>query len=145
MRFEQKFSIRRPPEDAFDYMTDTSKLASWQTHKTSVELLTEGPPRLGTRVRERTKPPGMKEFEQVAEFTAFERPQRLQVHVVGGPQPVDGTWTLEPDGDGGTRVRCVVEGDLRGAARFFGPIVRIGMARNFTDYHEKLRRNLEIA
>jgi uncharacterized protein YndB with AHSA1/START domain len=145
MRFEQELSIRRPPEDVFDYVTDVSKLASWQTHKTHAEQLTDGPPRQGTRIRERTKPPGMKEFEQVVEFTEFDRPSRLHVHIVEGPQPIDGTWTFTPEGDGGTRVRCVVDGDLRGPARLLAPIVRRGMARNFGSYHENLRRNLESA
>ena len=145
MRFEQELSIRRPPEDVFDYVVDASKLTSWQIHKTSVEPLTDGPPRLGSRFRERTKPPGMKEFEQVVEFSEFERPSRLAVHIVEGPQPVDGTWTFTADGAGGTRVRCVVEGELRGPARFFGPLVKSGMARNFRSYHEHLRKNLESA
>jgi len=145
MRFEQELSIRSPPEDVFDYVVDASKLASWQIHKTSVEPLTDGPPGLGSRFRECTKPPGMKEFEQVVEFSEFERPSRLAVHIVEGPQPVDGTWTFTPDGDGGTRVRCIVEGELRGPARFFGPIVKRGIARNFRTYHEHLRKRLESA
>lgn len=102
MRIAQKFSVARPPEAVFDYMTDPSKLADWQTTKTSVEQLTEGTPRLGTRFRERTKPPRGKEFEQITEFVEFDRPSRLRVHVVEGPQPIDGTWTFEPDDDDGT-------------------------------------------
>jgi hypothetical protein len=87
----------------------------------------------------------MKEFEQVIEFSEFERPSRLAIHIVEGPQPIDGTWTFTSDGDGGTRVRCVVEGELRGPSRFLAPIVKRGMARNFRNYHEHLRRNLESA
>jgi uncharacterized protein YndB with AHSA1/START domain len=143
MRFEQRVHIRRSAEDVFDYVTDPANLAAWQTHKTRVEPLTEGPPRLGTRVREWTKPPGMKEYEQVVEFTEFERPNRLHVHIVDGPQPVDGTWTFAVDGAGGTEVHCVVEGELRGPARFVGPLVARGMARQFRGYHEQLRKNLE--
>jgi uncharacterized protein YndB with AHSA1/START domain len=74
MRVEQTFSVRRPPEVVFDYLTNPSNLAEWQTSKTSVEQLTDGPPRLGTRVRERTKGPGGREFEQLVEFTEFVRP-----------------------------------------------------------------------
>jgi uncharacterized protein YndB with AHSA1/START domain len=61
--------VDAPAEVIFDYITDPSKLADWQTSKTSVEQLTDGPPGLGTQVRERTKPPGAKEFEQIVEFT----------------------------------------------------------------------------
>ena len=142
MRVEQTFQVRRPPEAVFDYMTDPSKLAEWQTSKTSVQQITDGPPGLGTRVRERTKPPGGKEFEQIVEFAEFDRPRRFRAHIVEGPQPVDGTWTFEPDGDG-TRVRFVAEGELRGPARFLGPLMRFGLGRQFAAYHGNLRRNLE--
>lgn len=76
MRIEQTFHVARPPEEVFDYVTTPSNLQAWQTSKTRVEVLTDGPPRLGYRVREWTKPPGAKEFEQVVEFTDFDRPER---------------------------------------------------------------------
>jgi hypothetical protein len=60
-------------------------LRSWQTSKTRVEALTAGPPRAGYRVREWTKVPGRKEFEQVVEFTQFERPSHLHTHIVEDP------------------------------------------------------------
>ncbi len=127
MRITETFVVNRAPEVVFDYMTDPSNLASWQTSKTSVEQLTDGPPQLGTRVRERTKPPGRKEFEQVVEFTEFARPSRFHVHIVDGPFPVDGTWSLEPT-DGGTRVHFVAEGQLGGAMRLLQPVVARVMA-----------------
>jgi carbon monoxide dehydrogenase subunit G len=142
MRIAQTFRVARPPEAVFDEMTDPAKLASWQTSKTLVEQLTPGPPGLGTRVRERTKPPGGREFEQIVEFTEFDRPRRFTVHVVQGPQPIDGTWSLAPDGDA-TRVEFVGAGELRGAWRLLGPVVSRAIARQFRGYHDKLRRNLE--
>ena len=129
------------PETVFDYMTDASNLRDWQTSKTSVEILTDGPPGLGTRVRERTKPPALKEFEQVVEFTEFERPRRFHVHIVEGPQPIDGTWTLEPDG-AGTKVVFVAAGKLRGPTRLIAPVIQRVMAREFAGYHRNLCRNL---
>ena len=94
MRIAETFVVAASPEAVFDYMTNPANLAQWQTSKTSVEQLTDGPPGLGTRVRERTKPPGAREFEQLVEFTEFDRPARFHVHVVDGPYPVDGTWTF---------------------------------------------------
>ena len=142
MRIEQTFTVARPPEAVFDYLTDPSKLPEWQTSKTSVEPLTDGPPRLGTRVRERTKPPGGKEFEQIVEFTAFDRPRRVRTHIVEGPYPVDGEWSFEPDG-AGTRVHFVAEGPLKGAMRLLGPIATRMIDRQFRGYHENLRRHVE--
>jgi uncharacterized protein YndB with AHSA1/START domain len=142
MRITETFVVNRPPEVVFDYMTDPSNLASWQTSKTSVEQLSDGPPGLGTRVRERTKPPGGREFEQLVEFTEFTRPRRFHVHIVEGPYPVDGTWSFEPS-DGGTRVRFAAEGQLRGMMRLLEPVTARIMARQFAGYHRKLRHNVE--
>jgi uncharacterized protein YndB with AHSA1/START domain len=141
---EQAVVVKQPPELVFDYLTNPSKVVEWQTAKTSVEQLTEGPPRRGTRVRERTKGPGGKEFDQIVEFTEFERPHRVQVHIVEGPYPVDGTWTFEPT-EGGTRLRFVAEGELKGLMRALKPIATRVLARQFAAYHRNLRRNLEAS
>jgi uncharacterized protein YndB with AHSA1/START domain len=139
---EQTFLVSRPPEVVFDYLTNPSNLADWQTSKTLVEQLTAGAPQLGTRIRERTKPPAGKEFEQIVEFTEFERPVRVHVHIVEGPYPIDGTWSFQPDGEG-TRVHLVAEGELRGVLRMLQPIAKLLMARQMAAYHRNLRRNLE--
>jgi Polyketide cyclase / dehydrase and lipid transport len=125
----------------FDHLTTPSNLRAWQTSKTSVEQLTEGPPGIGTQVRERTKPPGGKEFEQIVEFTEFDRPRRFHVHIVEGPQRIDGTWVFEAAG-GGTKVSFTAEGDLQGPMRFIAPIAQRMMARQFADYHRNLRVNV---
>ena len=142
MRIEETFRVARPPEAVFDYMTDAANLCAWQTVKTSAEQITPGPPGLGTRIRERTKPPIGKEFEQIVEFTAFDRPRRFATHIVEGPAKIDGVWAFAPDGDG-TRVHFVAEGPLPGPLRLLDPIGRRVLGRQFAGYHENLRRNLE--
>jgi carbon monoxide dehydrogenase subunit G len=142
MRIEQTFFVSRPPEVVFDYVTNPAHLADWQTSKTSVEQLTDGAAGLGTRFRERTKPPGGKEFEQIVEFTEFDRPVRVHAHIVEGPYPIDGMWSFEPDGDG-TRVHFVADGELRGVMRALQPVAKLFIARQMAGYHENLRRNVE--
>lgn len=142
MHIEQSFFVNRPPEAVFDYLTEPSNLAHWQTSKTLVEQLTEGPPGLGTRVRERTKPPHGREFEMVVEFTVFDRPRHVHVHIVEGPFPVDAIYRFEAEGDG-TRVHFHTEGSFRGAARLLEPIAARMLARQMLGYHEKLRANVE--
>jgi uncharacterized protein YndB with AHSA1/START domain len=139
---EQTFSVSQPPEVVFDYLTNPSNLADWQTSKTSVEQLTDGPPRQGTRVRERTKAPGGREFEQIVEFTEFERPVRVHAHIVEGPYPIDGTWSFQPDGDG-TLVHFVAHGELHGLMRTLQPIARRLIARQMAGHHRNLRDNVE--
>jgi uncharacterized protein YndB with AHSA1/START domain len=142
VRIEQTFEVATSPERAFDYMTDPANLAEWQTSKTRVEVLSDGGPRAGFRVREWTKIPGRKEFEQVVEFTRFERPTLLHTHIVEGPQPIDGTWSLSRS-PGGTRIQFVAKGQLRGAMRIATPIVTRIIDRQFRNYHDNLRRRLQ--
>jgi carbon monoxide dehydrogenase subunit G len=142
MLVEQTFSVSRPPEVVFDYLANPSNVPDWQTSKTSVEQLTDGPPGLGTRVRERTKPPFGTEFEQLVEFTEFDRPRHIRVHIVEGPYPIDGTWSFEPDG-AGTRVNFTADGELQGAMRILQPLMKRLLARQFAGYHRNLRRQIE--
>jgi uncharacterized protein YndB with AHSA1/START domain len=142
MRIDQTFDVTAAPESVFDYMTNPSNLRQWQTSKTRVEVLSQGEPRAGFRVREWTKVPGRKEFEQVVEFTRFERPRLLHTHIVEGPQPIDGTWELTATA-GGTRVRFIAEGPLHGPMRLLAPIVQRAVDRQFRQYHDNLRRNVE--
>jgi uncharacterized protein YndB with AHSA1/START domain len=142
VKISATFYVHRPPEVVFDYVTNPANLREWQTSSRSVEQLTEGPPGLGSRFRERTKLPGGREVEQVTEFAEFQRPSRLRVHVVEGPQPIDGTWTFEPAAEI-TRVTFVAEGELRGPLRMLAPLVKRVVARQFAGYHLNLHRRLE--
>jgi carbon monoxide dehydrogenase subunit G len=142
MRIEETFSIARPPQVVFDYVVEARNLAAWQTSKTLVEQITEGPPQLGTRVRERTKVRGRKEWEQIVEFVEFERPRQFGVHIVEGPTPIDGRWTFEPDGDA-TRVRFEAWGEVGGPLKLLLPLMKLAIAREFAKYHRNLRRNVE--
>jgi carbon monoxide dehydrogenase subunit G len=142
MRIEQTFEVACPPEAVFDYMTNPANLQAWQTSKTRVEVLSEGEPRAGYRVREWTKVPGRSEFEQVVEFSQFDRPRRFDTHIVEGPQPIDGRWVFSAT-ERGTRVTFIAEGALQGPMRLVSPIVKRAIDKQFRAYHENLRRNVE--
>jgi carbon monoxide dehydrogenase subunit G len=142
MRIEQTFTVHRPPIEVFGYMTDPAKLAEWQTSKVSVQPLTDGPPRLGYMIKERTKM-GLRQWDQVVEFCEFEPGRAFGTRIVEGSMPVDGRWTFEDDGAGGARVHFVAEGELVGLSRVAEPLIRSGVARSFRRYHALLARNLE--
>jgi uncharacterized protein YndB with AHSA1/START domain len=137
MHIEDTFTVRRSPEDVFAFMVEPANLAKWQTVKTYVTPLDDGPPRQGYRVKEGTKV-GPRKLDQVVEFTEFEPGRALGVNVVEGP-PSQGRWTMEPDGDG-TRVHF--SGELDGP-RLLAPIIRRVATRQFRGYHEHLRHQLE--
>lgn len=142
MRIEQTFTVRRSAQDVFAYMTDPANLADWQPSKLSVTPLTEGPPRQGYRVKERTKI-GLRQWDQVVEFSEFEPGRVFGTHIVEGSVPVDGRWTFAEDGSGATTVHFVAEGEPAGFMRLFAPLLRRGIAHSFRQYHALLARNLE--
>jgi hypothetical protein len=104
----------------------------------------EQSPREGYRVKERTRI-GLRQWDQVVEFTEFEPGHALSTHIVEGPMAVDGRWTFAPDDAGGTRVHFVAEGDLTGLTRLLEPLLRRGIARSFRRYHALLAGNVERA
>lgn len=142
MRIEQSFMVGRPPEEVFAYMVDPANLKAWQPTKVSVEPLTDGPPRQGYRIKERTKI-GLRAWDQVVEFSEFDPGRVLATHIVEGSVPVDGRWAFEHEGPGGTRVRFVAEGALSGPMRLLEPLLRRGIDRSFRRYHALLARNVE--
>jgi uncharacterized protein YndB with AHSA1/START domain len=142
MRIEQTFTVRRPPAAVFTYMTDPANLKAWQPTKLAVEPLTDGPPRKGYRIRERTKI-GLRAWDQIVEFTEFEPGRALSTHIVEGAVPVDGRWTFEDDGAGGARVRFVAEGELGGLTGLLEPLLKRGIARSFRRYHALLAQQVE--
>jgi uncharacterized protein YndB with AHSA1/START domain len=142
MRVEQSFTVGRPPDEVFAYMVQPENLASWQPSKVAVEPLTDGPPRQGYRVKERTKA-GLRQWDQVVEFTEFEPGRALTTHIVEGLVPIDGRWTFTDDGAGRTRVHFVAEGELTGPLRLAEPLLRRGIARTFRRSHALLARNVE--
>ena len=137
LRIDQTFSVSRPPEEVFAFMIAPENLAKWQTIKTHVTPLTEGPTRLGSRFREGNKV-GPRRWEQVVEVVEFDPGRVFGVKVTEGPAS-SGRWTMEPDGSGS---RVEFEADFTGP-QWLAPILTRLMARQFRGYHENLRREVE--
>jgi uncharacterized protein YndB with AHSA1/START domain len=109
----QSIQIARSPEEVFAYLTDPSKLSTWQDAEEVVEL-TPGPRGPGTRLREVHKALGRRRVE-ITEFVVYEPGRRFDTRVIDGP-PVDGRWDFEPTG-GGTRLTFTPSVRLAGSAR----------------------------
>jgi uncharacterized protein YndB with AHSA1/START domain len=60
IQFTVQTEIARPAGEVFTYVTDPTKLASWQTNTVSVVSEGDGPLGLGSRLREVHRAPGGK-------------------------------------------------------------------------------------
>jgi uncharacterized protein YndB with AHSA1/START domain len=137
MEFTHEIEIQRSPAEVFAYLTDASKLASWQPTTVGVHRDADGPLTLGERFVEVHKALG-REHRTTVEVVAYEPPSLFALHIVEGAVPLDGRWELEPIATG-TRLRFTGRGDVRGAMRFAKPM----LARQFRGYHERLKTLLE--
>jgi hypothetical protein len=142
VRIEQRFRVGALAEAVFAYITDPFNLQAWQPSKLEVEALTAGPPRLGYRVKERTKV-GRREWDQVVEFSEFEPGRVFATHIIEGSMPVDGRWTFADLDGGGTEVIFVAEGPVRGRLRLVEPLVKLGIATSFRECHRLLAEQIE--
>jgi carbon monoxide dehydrogenase subunit G len=144
VRLEHTFRVARPPEVVFDFLADPTNLPRWDGTGATVEVLTDGPPRVGTQIRQRGKALRLVGVEQVSELTVFERPHRLASKGVEGPVlPISGSYELTPDGDG-TRVRFEVAYEVhRFRHRLLMPIVRRVSARGLAIAYRRFSAVLE--
>ena len=142
IRVDLTVQVNRPVEDVFRYVTDPANLGEWQTNLVSVTKETDGPVRPGTRFREVRRAPFGRTAEAIVEVSAYEENRRFDLWIVSGPLPIDGRNEFTAAG-GATRIEFVAEGELRGALRLAGPVLRCLLHRQFESDYARLQDALE--
>jgi uncharacterized protein YndB with AHSA1/START domain len=125
------------PSDVFAYLTDPDKLSAWQPTTVGIERERTGPLVLGEQFAELHTAFG-RTSRSTVEVVELDAPHRFALHIVSGPLPLDGAWSLEPI-DGGTRLQFLGHGPIGGFKRLLKPAI----ARQFAGYHARLKALLE--
>ena len=112
MAIHESVEIARPPEEVFSYATDPAHLTEWQAKLLEAKLETEGPVRVGSRMKQK-RDVGLGTRTFTAEVTAYDPPRLFSFHGVDGPVRPEGTVTLEPIDDG-RRTRYTINMDFEG-------------------------------
>jgi uncharacterized protein YndB with AHSA1/START domain len=105
-RFTCSVTIDRPLEEVFAVLTDPTRSPEWSKHSIRGELLTEGPPRVGSRRRTVVKGfGGIGTMESVFEVTEIDPLRAVGLRQVSASWGGTGStrYTFTPV-DGGTRV-----------------------------------------
>lgn len=131
--------IARPPGEVFAYVTDASKLATWQ--RNTVSAVPDGPMGLGTKIREVHRAPAGKQIATVVEVVEYEPDHVFGMRIIEGP-PVHGQITFEPS-DTGTGFRFRVYTQPTGLMRLAEPILRPILKRQFEQHCTNLKAVLE--
>jgi uncharacterized protein YndB with AHSA1/START domain len=136
--------IERPAGEVFAYVTDPTKLATWQTNTVSVLVEGEGdgPLRLGTRLREVHRAPGGKKLASLVEVSEYEPDHLFALRMLEGALPIHARITFEPT-DHGTRVTLAAHGQATGPMRLAQPLLSLSLKRQFAGYLATLTQLLE--
>jgi uncharacterized membrane protein len=118
--------IARSPEDVFAYVAQLDRHSEWQAELISVKVETDGPTRKGTIATEVRKVPGGK-VKTRYEMSEFDPPRSSSWVSLNGPVRPNGTFRVEPAGEGGSRIS--VEMDMVGHG-LLGKLLLVRMARN---------------
>jgi len=113
VKFEDSIEIAKPQEVVYTIVRDLERAPEWQPSLESVDV------QAGTEVRR------VGGRRQTLKFFVLEDdpPRRLALSSEGRPAKARATFDLERANDG-TMVRFSLDVELRGAARFAGPIVK---------------------
>lgn len=117
---ERSIVIDRPMAEVFEFVHDVTKDASWQTTLVESQPLTEGPVRVGTKVRELRRFVGVR-VELTRELTEYEPSTKSSFRTVSGPVPMTGTYVLEQV-DSTTKLTATGELDAHGFFKLAEPV-----------------------
>jgi uncharacterized protein YndB with AHSA1/START domain len=140
--FTIETEIARPVSAVFAYVTDPSKLPTWQTSTVSATQEDTDPLGLGTRLREVHRAPGGKELASRVEVSEYEADRAFALHMLEGALPLDARITFEPTPQG-TQIRFRTHGQPTGAMRLAQPLLRRTLKRQFARDCATLKRVLE--
>jgi len=137
---EVSIFINRPLEQVFEYTVDGHNLHNWQSGFFEHEILTEGPKRVGTRVRE-VRQVGPRKAEIQGEVTAFESNKRFATKTLTKPY-VTVDYAFESE-NGGTRIHYKFTLVTSGFMRLMELMIARGIKSDTQKDFEKLKSILE--
>lgn len=145
-RFACSVTIQRPIEEVFAVLTDPTRSPEWSKHSVRGELLTDGPPRVGSRRRTVVKGfAGIGTMESVFEVTEIDPLRAVALRQVSASWGGSGAtrYTFTPVEEG-TRVDWTWELNPSGAMKLLmgGPVLEM-TRRMFQSDLENLKRLME--
>ena len=135
--------IARPIDEVFAYMANYENLPFWTVGVTASRRLSEGEVTTGSRYCIVGTLLG-RSVESNYIVTRFERGKRLEGTMTSPMFGFSESYSFEPD-PVGTRVTLRVEVQPAGIFRLIGPVMAVGVRRQITADHHRLKHLLEEA
>ena len=135
--------IARSPEDVFAYLDDLERHGEWQSQIVSSKRESDGPTGVGTRATDVRRVPGRTQ-SVTYEITEHDPPRKVSFRGVSGPVRPGGTVTVEPVGEG--RSKVTIELDLHGnglLGAILAPLARSQARKQLPEDQRHLKERLE--
>ena len=139
----ESIEISRSPEDVFAYLDDPSRHGEWRSQIVTAEVQTDGPTRVGTRVKQ-TMRFGRREQSMSYEITEHDPPRSFAFRGLDGPVRPIGHGQVEPVGEG-TSSRVTIELDFEGhgLGKLLRPLVVSQARKQVPKDQQQLKERLE--
>ena len=131
-------SVAATPEEVFDFVADVANQSRWNKDVSNLVQLTDGPPRVGTRMTG--------DFNRLGridtEITVFERPLRLVLASTGAQADMTLDFRFEPDGGESTLMTVSGAVNLKGGLRFMEAALRAAVSAQYAERARAIREAL---
>jgi uncharacterized protein YndB with AHSA1/START domain len=119
---ETETLIARPPREVAAFAAEPDNAPKWYVNIRSAEWQTQPPLRVGSRFAFVARFLGRR-LAYTYEVSGYVPGERLVMRTAEGPFPMETTYTWEPAGEGGTRMRLRNRGNPRGFSRWLAPFM----------------------
>ena len=141
VRFELSVDIDRPLHEVWEYLTDPERVPEWQSSAQSSHQVSDGPMRVGTRLRDERRFMGRRATSDV-EVSEYEPERLFTLHGLSGPVRFTVRHRLSENGSG-TRLDVEAEADPGGIGRFMRPVIERAAGHELRGDFNRLKEKLE--
>jgi carbon monoxide dehydrogenase subunit G len=141
VRFELSIEIDRPVHEVWEYLTDPECVPEWQSSAQSSHQVSDGPMRVGTRLRDERRFMGRRATSDV-EVSEYEPEHLFTLHGLSGPVRFTVHHRLSENG-AGTRLDVQAEADPGGIGRFMRPMIERAAGHELRGDFNRLKEKLE--
>lgn len=125
------------PASVFELLDDTSRTPEWLSRCTGIDKLTEGPNRVGTKLRYHYKDAG-RSGSMDGEITVHEPARHLAMHYVDKMMDVTVDFVTAPEGVG-TSLTHSIHIQPKGLGKVFTPLIKRSLPKQTLDAMAKLK------
>ena len=140
LKFSSELKVNRPVDKVFAWLTNPENQGKFDKSSLRMDVLTPGPWRTGTQLRE-LRDLGGRKMEVLSEIAELDSNRRFVIRSKTGPGWL-GIWSFEPEGTG-TRLRWTGQLTMKGFARLFEPLIGKQMRAQIEQQFANLPRLIE--